>query len=111
VINSHTIPRLKCRIIAGGANDQLVTDEAGDELHRRGILYAPDYIVNAGGLILTAAEFGRKLGPEWALRKTEHINHTMARVIEMSKRLNIPTSRAADLLAEDKLASVHAAAR
>jgi leucine dehydrogenase len=111
VINCHTIPRLKCRIIAGGANDQLLTDAAGDELHRRRILYAPDYIVNAGGLILAAAEFGGKPSPEWALKKTENIHDTMARIIETSKRLNIPASRAADLLAEDRLASVHAAAR
>lgn len=111
VINCHTIPRLKCRIIAGGANDQLLTDAAGEELRRRRILYAPDYIVNAGGLILAAAEFGGKLSPEWALKKTENIYNTMARVIETSKRLNIPTSRAADLLAEDRLATVHAAAR
>jgi leucine dehydrogenase len=110
VINGDTIPRLKCRIIAGGANDQLLTDVDGDELHRRGILYAPDYIVNAGGLILTAAEFGAKLSLEWALRKNENIHDTMVRVIETSKRLNIPTSRAADLLAEERLATVHAAA-
>jgi leucine dehydrogenase len=110
VINCQTIPQLKCRLIAGGANDQLLTDAAGDELHRKRILYAPDYIINAGGLILTAAEFGRNLSREWALRKTEDIHQTMARVIETSKRLNIPTSRAADRLAEDRLASVHISA-
>jgi leucine dehydrogenase len=51
VLNEHTVPRLRCRIVAGAANNQLATPADGDRLHRRGIVYAPDYAINVGGLI------------------------------------------------------------
>ena len=51
IINPETIPQLRCRGIAGCANNQLLTDQDADELKRRGILYAPDFVINAGGLI------------------------------------------------------------
>ena len=51
VLNSDTIPKLRCTIVAGGANNQLLNDKDGDALKKRGILYGPDYIINAGGLI------------------------------------------------------------
>ena len=106
VLNSHTIPRLTCRIVAGGANNQLLTEADGEELHRRGILYAPDYVVNAGGIINVSAEVGMTYNPELAREKTERIYEIMERVIHTSKREEIPTFMAADRLAEDRLASV-----
>ena len=51
VLNANTIPRLNSRIVCGSANNQLLTEEDGDALHDKGILYAPDYVVNAGGAI------------------------------------------------------------
>jgi leucine dehydrogenase len=106
VINPTNIPRLKARVVAGGANNQLLTEEDGEELHRRGILYAPDYVINAGGIINVAAEIGAPYSPERAREKTERIYEIMERVIHTSKREEIPTALAADHLAEERLASV-----
>lgn len=106
VINGNTIPRLTCRIVAGGANNQLLSDADGEELHRRGILYAPDYVVNAGGIINVSAEVGITYNPDLAREKTERIYEVMERVIHTSKREEIPTFMAADRLAEDRLAAV-----
>ena len=69
VLNSDTIPRLKCRVVAGGANNQLLTDADGEELDRRGIVYAPDYIVNSGGIINVEAELGGHYSPSGHGRK------------------------------------------
>ena len=106
VLNGSTIPRLSCKVVAGGANNQLLSDADGEELHRRGILYAPDYVVNAGGVINAAAEVGMAYNPELAREKTERIYEVMERVINASKREEIPTALAADRLAEERLASV-----
>ena len=105
-MNQDTIPRLSCRIVAGGANNQLLTDADGEDLHRRGILYAPDYVVNAGGIINVSAEVGMAYSPEVAREKTERIYEIMERVIHTSQREEIPTFQAADRLAEDRLAAV-----
>jgi leucine dehydrogenase len=106
VINSDTIPRLTCRIVAGGANNQLLSAADGEELHRRGILYAPDYVINAGGIINVESELGAAYKPDRAREKTERIYDIMGRVIEVSRREEIPTARAADRLAEERIASV-----
>ncbi|MSQ05807.1 MAG: Glu/Leu/Phe/Val dehydrogenase [Dehalococcoidia bacterium] len=106
VISSDTIPRLHCRIVAGGANNQLLTEADGQELHRRGILYAPDYIINAGGIINVSTEIGATYSAERAREKTERIYEIIGKVIEISKREEIPTALAADRLAETRLASV-----
>lgn len=106
VINSDTIPRLTCQVVAGGANNQLMTDSDGENLHRRGILYAPDYVVNAGGIINVSAEVGLAYNPDLAREKTERIYEVMERVIHTSKREEIPTFLAADRVAEERLASV-----
>jgi leucine dehydrogenase len=106
VLNQNTIPRLKCRVVAGGANNQLLTPADGEELHRRGILYAPDYVINAGGIINVSAEIGSPYNPDRAREKTERIYDIMSRVIEISKRAEIPSAQAADHLAEERIASV-----
>ena len=106
VLNQESIPRLKCRVIAGGANNQLATDEDGKDLHRRGILYAPDYIINSGGIINVSAEIGAPYNADRAREKTERIYEIMGQVIEISQREEVPTSKAADRLAESRLASV-----
>jgi leucine dehydrogenase len=106
VLNIDTIPQLKCQVIVGGANNQLMTDADGEELDRRGILYGPDYIVNSGGIINVEAELGSEYNPERAREKTERIYDIIGQVIAISKREEIPTSKAADRLAEDRLSSV-----
>ena len=108
VLNSGTIPRLKCRVVTGGANNQLMTDADGGELDRRGIMYAPDYIVNSGGIINIEAELGQQYSEERAREKTERIYEIIGRVIDIAQREEIPTDAAADRMAEQRLASVRA---
>jgi len=108
VINGDTIPRLKGRVVAGPANNQLLADEDGEELHRRGVLYAPDYIINAGGLINASAEIGMRYSQDRAREKTERVYEIVGRVIKASRTEEISTARAADQLAEERLASVRA---
>ena len=106
VINAETIDRLHCRIVAGGANNQLATPQDGEELHRRGIIYAPDFLINAGGIINAAAEIGQPYNPDRSRQQTERIYEQMATVLTTSGKKEISTARAADLLAEERLASV-----
>ena len=106
VLNGQTIPLLKCSMVAGGANNQLLEDKDGEELHRRGILYAPDYVINAGGIINVAAEFGGEYRPEWAQEMVERIYETTERVVHTSRQEDIPTSGAAARMAESRLARV-----
>ena len=107
VLNPQTIPQLRCRVVAGGANNQLLSEADGEELHRRGILYAPDYIVNSGGIINVEAELGGAgYSPERAREKTERIYEIMGSVIRASQAEEIPTSAAADRLAEERLNGV-----
>ena len=106
VLNSRTIPRLKCRIVAGGANNQLLTDGDGADLHRRGILYGPDYIINAGGIINVACEIGSAYREDRAREMTERIYDTIERVLDISSREEIPTAEAADRLAKARISAV-----
>jgi leucine dehydrogenase len=105
VINEETLPRLKCKIVAGPANNQLANDEAGDELDRRGILYAPDYAVNAGGLMNVSIEF-EGWNHERALRMTRTIYYNVSRIFKIAERDGIPTWRAADRMAEERIATL-----
>ena len=111
VINAETIDRLRCTIVAGGANNQLAGPEDGEELHRRGILYAPDFLINAGGVINAAAEIGQPYNPDRSRQQTERIYEQMAAVLTTSSRKEISTARAADLLAERRLDSVRGVRR
>ena len=106
VINPETIPQLKCKVVAGGANNQLLSEADGKELHRRGIVYGPDYVLNSGGIINVAAEIGSDYNPDWARERTERIYEIIEKVISISKHEEIPTAKAADRLAEERLSSV-----
>lgn len=101
VMNQQTVPRVKARIICGSANNVLATPEDGDALMRRDILYAPDYLVNAGGLI-RGAEF-YLLGRKQSWGSLERIYSRMKRVIEVAREQKISTARAADHIAESRL--------
>ena len=105
VINDRTLPQLKCEIVAGAANNQLLEDRHGDELEERGILYAPDYVANAGGVINVYSELAG-WSRERALRKADEIYHTTANVFEIAEQDGIPTYRAADRVAERRIASL-----
>src|SRR5688572_18048083 len=105
VINDETLPRLKVEIIAGGANNQLAEDRHGDELEKRGLLYAPDYVINGGGVINVYGELHR-WPVERAKKKAGEIYETLLRIFEIAQKERIPTYRAADRLAEKRVAAV-----
>jgi leucine dehydrogenase len=105
VINEETIPRLQCKIVAGPANNQLANDEAGNELEKRGILYAPDYAVNAGGLMNVSIEF-EGWNHERALRMTRTIYYNVSQIFKIAERDGIPTWQAADRMAEERIATL-----
>ncbi len=102
VINDETLPKLKCKVVAGSANNQLKEERHGDALEDMGILYAPDYIINAGGVINVADEF-YGYNRERALRKAAGIYDNVLRVIGIAKREKIPTYKAAARLAEERI--------
>jgi leucine dehydrogenase len=105
VINDDTLPRLKVEIIAGGANNQLAEDRHGDLLEKQGILYAPDYVINGGGVINVYGELHR-WPVERAKKKAGEIYETLLRIFDMAKRDKIPTYEAADRLAQQRIAAV-----
>lgn len=106
VINDETIMQLKAKVIAGSANNQLQEKKHGKLLFERGIIYAPDYVINAGGVINVADEL-HGYQRERAMKTVETIYDKIKRVIEISKKEQIPTSEAADRMAEDRIASIH----
>jgi leucine dehydrogenase len=105
VVNDSTLPRLEVEVIAGGANNQLAEPRHGDELEKRGILYAPDYVINAGGLISVNSEL-ELWSHERARRKAGEIYDTMLRVLELAREEGLPTYQAADRLAERRIQAV-----
>jgi len=107
VLNNQTIPRFKCQIICGGANNQLESEKDGEVLEGRGILYAPDFIANAGGLINVSLEISG-YSEELAYERVRGIYHTMERVISRAKEEKVTTFQAANKLAEERLAAVRA---
>ncbi len=104
-INDDTLKRLKVEIIAGGANNQLAEDRHGDALEGRGILYAPDYVINGGGVVNVYGELHR-WPAERAQKKAGEIYETLLRIFEIARQERIPTYRAADRLAEQRIAAV-----
>lgn len=105
VLDEQSIPRLKCRIVAGSANNVLADQAHGRLLDELGILYAPDYVVNAGGLIFLEEEM---LGHDRARaeRRVRGVQELVERVIARSRADRIPTAEAADLIAEERLAAM-----
>ncbi|HEY4180156.1 MAG TPA: amino acid dehydrogenase [Kofleriaceae bacterium] len=103
-LNDDTIPSLKAPIVAGAANNQLAEPRHGDDLHARGILYAPDYAINAGGLVNVAQEV-KGYDAAKSREGTLKIYDTMLDIFERAKRVNAPTYKVADMLAEEKLSA------
>ena len=105
VVNDETLPRFRFDIIAGAANNQLEEERHGDEVHRRGIMYAPDYVINAGGLINVYGELNG-WSPDRAKRKAAEIYETLRQLFELAAEQGIPTYEAADRLAERRIEQV-----
>src|SRR3569833_2858141 len=103
-LNDDTIPHLLATIVAGAANNQLLEPRHGAVLHARGILYAPDYAIIAGGLGNVALEV-KGYDAKAARDKTMKIYDTIRDICERSKKLNAPTYKGADLMAEERLAA------
>jgi len=104
-INEDTLPRLKAKVICGAANNQLANNAIGDEVAKRGILYAPDYAVNAGGVMNISLEIDG-YNRERAMRMMRTIYHNLTRIFEISERDGIPTYQAADRLAEERIETI-----
>jgi leucine dehydrogenase len=102
-ISVDAVPRLKCEVIAGSANNQIASPPVTRMLSERGILYAPDYVINAGGLMNVWVEL-QGYDPARALALAGNIYSNLRKVFSMARRLKITTSAAADRIAEDRLA-------
>jgi leucine dehydrogenase len=105
VVNDKTIDQFQVQVIAGAANNVLAEGRHGEMLHERGILYAPDYVINAGGLINVYGEL-HAWPAERSMRKAGEIYATLLQLFELAREAGIPTHEAADRLAERRIASV-----
>ncbi|HSO57247.1 MAG TPA: Glu/Leu/Phe/Val dehydrogenase family protein, partial [Paenisporosarcina sp.] len=102
IINDLTINQFKVKAIAGSANNQLLDESHGRKLQQRGILYAPDYIINSGGLIQVADElYG--INHERVLAKTKHIYDAILEVYKMSELSGISTMESANKMCEKRI--------
>lgn len=105
-VNDDTISRLKCSIIAGAANNQLqIEDVHGRLVMEKGIIYAPDFALNAGGVINCYSEV-KGLSAEWAMTKAEEIYQTIGNIVKRSKLENVPTYQIANKMAEERIAAI-----
>ncbi len=105
IINDETLPKLQVEIVAGGANNQLAEERHGDALELKSVTYAPDYVINGGGLINVNAELNGWT-MERARNKAGEIYDTILRVFEIAEEEGIPSYRAADRLAEQRIAAI-----
>ena len=110
IINDDTLPRLAAKAIVGAANEQLAEPRHGDELHQRGIAYAPDYVVNAGGLISLLFEIG-EMDEDDVTERVRGIGIRVAEILARAKEENVPPARWADRLVEKRLDAVRAERR
>lgn len=106
-VNDETIDRLKCKIVAGAANNQLKEPRHGDILKQKNILYAPDYLINAGGLMNVSIEFEGWTDAK-ARRMVDTIFDTTSKIFKISDEKDIPIYQATDFLAEERLRSIKA---
>jgi leucine dehydrogenase len=105
-INDDTLSRLKCSIIAGAANNQLADERIhGVAVMEKGILYAPDFLINAGGLINVYSEL-EGYNRERSMSRAENIYYTTLDIFKLSKEQNIPTYMAANMLAEQRIEAI-----
>jgi leucine dehydrogenase len=110
ILDERTIRRLRCRAVVGAANEQLAEEGAGEALHARGILYAPDYVVNAGGLLSVLYETG-ELDEAGVTARVRAIADTLAGVWARAREEDAPPHRIADRIVEQRLAAARAGRR
>lgn len=107
-LNPQTLDRLTVKAVVGAANNQLATPDIGQILFERGVLYAPDYVVNGGGIINVASELrarqsGGAYDPAWVETKLSRLMDTLAEVLERSEAEKRPTHQIADAIAEARI--------
>ena len=103
VLSAQSIPRLRARIIAGAANNQLAQGQDGQALQAAGILYAPDYVINAGGIISVSRELHGGATEEQVIADIQGIPARLTEVFERARRENRPTNAVADQMARELL--------
>lgn len=108
VINEKTYPRLRVKGVAGAANNQLIVPEMGEFLRRRGILYAPDYVINGGGIINVAGEISGQYSREWVDGKLASLMTTLGEVLDEALATAQPTNAVADRIARDRITKAKA---
>lgn len=107
-VSMKSMPLFRCKAIVGGANNQLENNHVGDSLHRMGILYAPDYVVNAGGLISVVDEYEhRNHNKARVQKKVSKIKETLASILDTSKKIKRPPYSIADRMAEKIFNGTH----
>jgi leucine dehydrogenase len=105
-VNDSTLSRLKCSIIAGAANNQLQQEDVhGKIVMEKGMIYAPDFALNAGGVINCYSEV-KGLSSEWAMSKSEEIYTTIHNIVKRSKDENVPTYKIANKMAEERISAM-----
>jgi leucine dehydrogenase len=103
VLDSQSIPRLRARIVAGAANNQLAHGQDGTALQAAGILYAPDYVINAGGIISVSREFHGGASEAQVIADIQAIPARLTEIFERARRENRPTNVVADQMARERL--------
>jgi leucine dehydrogenase len=103
VINPDTIDRITAKIIAGAANNQLATRDMGAELQKRGKIYAPDYVLNAGGIINVMGEITGDFDPSWVQGKLVGLENTLGEILDRSDSEGRPSNIIADELARNRI--------
>ena len=103
VVNEFTLPQFRCKAIAGGANNVLFNDQCGVELKKKGILYAPDFIINGGGVINAGQEAFTTYDKENVLKQVRNIYNTVYGILEESKKTGEPEGVIAQRFAEERI--------
>lgn len=108
IINEDTLKRLKVKVVAGGANNQLIVPEMGELVRRAGILYAPDYVINGGGIINVAAEISGSYSRAWVDQKVDTLIDTLGTVLDDALAAGRPTNEVADEIARARIDAARA---
>ncbi|MEO0881922.1 MAG: Glu/Leu/Phe/Val dehydrogenase dimerization domain-containing protein [Pseudomonadota bacterium] len=103
IVNEKTLRRLKAKVIAGGANNQLATEAMGIAAKEAGVLYAPDYVINGGGIINVAAEISGNYSRDWVDEKLDTLMDTLGGILDQSLSEARPTNAIADEVARQKI--------
>jgi leucine dehydrogenase len=106
LLSAPVIERIQAKLVAGAANNQLADAACGSLLHEKGVLYAPDYVINAGGIINVTGEVADAYDARAASAAIERIPHTLTRIFETAQAKDQPTSEIADAIARERLAAL-----